>query len=177
MAREAKEPVSPSFPYCDVVGTEFAERPSEVGAVVTSIPGGPRREMRGISLRNSHKRRSGMRRPILLLAAAAFLAAVPLSHLATAQRGQDRRPPKVTVCHIEELSEDGETLMGTVISISSRALPAHCRHGDHNATEGAEVGDPCSRGVEDVLQCGEDDSVLPPWYEAPPEEPPADSGT
>jgi len=117
-----------------------------------------------------------MKRPILLLAAAAFLAAIPLSHLAMAQRDRNRereRPGKVKVCHIEELSEDGTTLLGTVIEVSERALAAHCRHGDHNPTD-KPVGSGCGRRVSSTgqVKCGNEPSVLPPWYEPPGEDNP-----
>ena len=49
-------------------------------------------------------------------------------------------PEKITICHIDEVSDIG--LLGSVIRIPVQAWPAHERHFDFE-TPGLAVGDDC----------------------------------
>jgi hypothetical protein len=68
----------------------------------------------------------------LFVSAILLFAAVP----ETPARAAD----KITICHIDEVTDLG--LLGTVIRISVEAWPAHERHFDYE-TPGLAVGDVC----------------------------------
>ena len=102
-----------------------------------------------------------MKRLIPVLAVAATLVALPLSHLALAGNGNGGGKEKVKLCHItgepaQECADttrpgnpSGKCLVGHVIEVSSAAVPAHCGHGDHrNINPAFEKGDDCERPVE-----------------------------
>ncbi len=99
-----------------------------------------------------------MKRIVGFLLVAGFLAVLPLSHLATADKPEDKPPAKVMLCHIDQVIEDyvdedtgetGELRKGKVIEVSVKAEPAHLGHGDHHADADAAIGDPCSKFYPD----------------------------
>ena len=115
-----------------------------------------------------------MKRLLSSLAVATSLVALPLSHFALAQPG--KAPAKERICHITGQGERNgvDSFVGHIIEVSARALPAHCRHGDHQHEDldnsGRNVGDPCGRPVtlpEDAeVFCGTSQEVeTPPWYQ------------
>ena len=69
---------------------------------------------------------------------ALFVSAILL--FAAAPETRARSAEKITICHIDEVTDIG--LLGSVIRISVAAWPAHERHADYVA-EGLIVGDLC----------------------------------
>ena len=72
-----------------------------------------------------------MKRLLILLCVAGFLAALPLSHVAVA-----KKPVKVEICHVNSANDivdlGGPVVIafGKVIEVSPNAVPAHEAHGD-----------------------------------------------
>ena len=82
----------------------------------------------------------------------AFMLALGISHLVLAKPppGKQKKKSKVYVCHITDEGVNGNGLavwQGHVIHISTKALPAHCAHGDHAIPNlnGGGPGDSCER--------------------------------
>jgi ABC-type sugar transport system substrate-binding protein len=72
-----------------------------------------------------------MRRVLVLLCVVAFLAALPLSHIAMAAPAA-----KVAICHVNsandviDLGFFGTFVFGMEIEVAESAVPAHLAHGD-----------------------------------------------
>lgn len=133
-----------------------------------------------------------MKRLVVFCSVAAAVAALPASHALLANGGGGGNGNKILVCHITELTTRGEVqgtddptpvFHGHLISVSPNAVPAHCRHGDHNGYQllhprrVRHKGDPCGRAVRGNgpggmprVYCGRVPGynwqivVDPPWY-------------
>ena len=73
-----------------------------------------------------------MKRLLILLCVAGFLAALPLSHVAVAKKP---KPVKVEICHVNSANDivpfgPFVIAFGRVIEVSEKAVPAHEAHGD-----------------------------------------------
>lgn len=82
-----------------------------------------------------------MKRVLFLLALAVSVVALTSFNTAAAGPGG-----KSLICHCDpDWEEEGLPAPAPhVIEVSNSALPAHYAHGDCEAVEGAQVGDPCS---------------------------------
>lgn len=74
-----------------------------------------------------------MKRLLILLCVAGLLAALPMSHLALADKPEEK-PAKVLICHLNGANPmvDGNwwLVFGRVIEVAESAVPAHLAHGD-----------------------------------------------